>query len=194
MVDIFAVNEAVDVRTTGATRKERRQSLITFLTRLDQDRIRDTLPQLFSNARLNTIAMFHMKLRLLVDDYLQRTWGTFTALPLHAAAKAQDIRLSEEENLRLFQAFYRVQLYRNLFGISMDYDEMNPANRRGQRRQTFVGPDENASIFLSRFSDWEAEEIACVKDYTISKYTGFLAECEKDLARDSPRFEEAFQE
>jgi hypothetical protein len=194
LVDIFAMHEAVDVRTHRVSYDERRSYLIAFLTRLDQERVRDTLPQLFSITRLITIPEFHTTMQLLVDDYLQWTWGSSTALPPPTAAKGHDIPLSSEETLRLFRAFYRVQLYCNLYGISMNCDEMDSANRRSQRRQTFLGPEEIASMFLSRFSDWEAEEIACVKDYMISKYTGILAECEKDLARDSLRFEEAFQE
>ncbi|PGG95923.1 hypothetical protein AJ79_09811 [Helicocarpus griseus UAMH5409] len=81
--------------------------------------------------------------------------------------------LSPVERCRIAGAFYRFELYCNLF------------REYGHGYKTASEPfsaDEQKDIFLARFSPWEIEQLGCIHDYLVEKITpGFVDMAEHDV-------------
>lgn len=78
------------------------------------------------------------------------------------------LNLSPLEQLRLYRAIYRFQIYCNFFGRNLPL-----ANPDGGNTSTEFGEDP-AMGFLSSFPPWELQEIACIWRYLKLRWASIL--------------------
>lgn len=80
------------------------------------------------------------------------------------------LNLAHVEQLRLYRAIYRFQIYCNFFGSDLRL----AAPDGGDRRTRFE--DDPAMKFLHSFPPWEVEEMACIWHYLKSRWASILRE------------------
>ena len=84
-------------------------------------------------------------------------------------------QLSDSETGRLQRAFCRFEIYRYLFArCSPELDH----NTRECARDPALMPQEQASLFLERFPDFQITEINCIRDYLYRRLRGILCQIE----------------
>jgi hypothetical protein len=82
------------------------------------------------------------------------------------------------EETRQLRAFYRFQLFCNLFG-----------NGRHRKLQFHRLDLDILKIFFCLFEPWEAEEIACIYTFVKGRYTQVFREIHWDVHKENPKFE-----
>lgn len=109
----------------------------------------------------------HRKIKLIADDY--RLYAT----PRMRQGREMS-KLTANEQIRLFRAICRYQIFCNFFGGNRPM--MRPPYRvawdRAKRRQQSAVQDQ----FLPSFPPWEIEEIACIWQYLNNRWTAALRE------------------
>ncbi|MCJ1390959.1 hypothetical protein MMC18_003820 [Xylographa bjoerkii] len=106
-------------------------------------------------------------------------------------AEILPIRLSESETSRFLGAFYRLQIYCNLFGYRENHLEEYFPNHRSLKKPSISSAfsyDETWDLFFATMPLWEAEEIACVGVYFRHQWTRVFEEVAPYLSRDAPGF------
>lgn len=96
-----------------------------------------------------------------------------------------DLNLSQIEYARLARAFYRLDLYANLF---YDID-----NRNMNYNQTYIAFLERSVPFLESMRGWELDELLCVRSYIFEGLKSFLNKFDdefmKAFVETAPRIE-----
>lgn len=85
--------------------------------------------------------------------------------------------LSTDEIGRLQRAFCRFEIYRSLFARcspDLDHDVQECS------RDTYVGPAEQASLYLEKFPDYQVAEINCIRDYLVRRLRGICLQLENE--------------
>ncbi|MCJ1397543.1 hypothetical protein MMC11_000737 [Xylographa trunciseda] len=120
-----------------------------------EDVLRFLEEQLF--ARSGDAALTEVGLPELARQHILVEWFTHDLCATVKARRLLDtgvniepFGLSTTERIRIHRAFYRFQLYCNLFSIT------NP-----RRLEDYYARD----AFFARFPTWEVEEFACIQDY-----------------------------
>jgi hypothetical protein len=113
-------------------------------------------------------------------DFCQATLATF---PYSESHPRRYTPLSATELRRLHRALYRFQL------CCMLSNEGPPDSKSSWEFDDV----EKSHKFLSIFPAWRVEEIGCIYDYMISKYTSLFKDIEADLSKTSPRFADEVQ-
>ncbi|KAF5549843.1 hypothetical protein FMEXI_4095 [Fusarium mexicanum] len=83
-------------------------------------------------------------------------------------------QISTTETRRIQRAFYRYQLFCNLFGAVIRKRHDNGTN------------DERLQRFLRNFEPWEIEEILCINEFVQDKYKDVLDDVTWDFHPDDP--------
>ena len=99
--------------------------------------------------------------------------------------------LSINERRRLYRAFYRFDIFCNLFRSwkHPPDDELSKSLNRQHKKGFELEPLEKSSRFLSLFNPWEVEELACVRDYFFNYYGCMLHKFEPDLRKGKPQLD-----
>ncbi len=101
-------------------------------------------------------------------------------------------QLSSHECGRFHRAFYRFEIFCNLFRdwkSSPDDENVSDAPYEDGDISFEMDPMEISSRFLSLFSPWEVEELACVRDYFYNYYRRMLHKFEPDLRDINPHLD-----
>ena len=132
-------------------------------------------------------------MRFFLDDYARNT------LPiLDQLGQSQDLdilpvyppytqnfvpRLSSTETGRLQRAFCRIELYRRLFSrCSHDY----PDGVHSCLRLPFLGPTEQANLFLRNLPAFQITELGCIRDYLFRRLRGIFDDLENEAVQTLP--------
>ncbi|KAJ2991310.1 hypothetical protein NUW58_g2558 [Xylaria curta] len=122
------------------------------------------------------MATYHMS----IARPLLRRYGSWAlqnlrkeVLPSTAAKNTgcgvRDVKLSRSEEIRIFRALYRHEIYHNLFGHNL-----------GERHGSFPHYKVN-DIFFGVFEPWEREAIGCVDAFIRQQYDNIFDEIRGDL-------------
>lgn len=104
--------------------------------------------------------------------------------------------ISHREAYRIQRALYRYELFCILFHEPATFQAEVCAREVGktvlaleQKEKRSLNSQDRSSMFLALFQPWEVEELACVHDFLVRRYTALLEEC---LCRE-PGFREQFK-
>lgn len=84
--------------------------------------------------------------------------------------------LSRSEEIRIFRALYRYEIYHHLFG-----------RNKGRRHGGFRHHEIN-EIFFSQFEPWEAEAVGCIDIFIRQKYEDIFSAVKEGLHPQNARF------
>ncbi|KAI0142922.1 hypothetical protein GGR57DRAFT_484827 [Xylariaceae sp. FL1272] len=99
-----------------------------------------------------------------------------------------DILLSRSEQIRIHRAFYRTQVFNQLWGQSLE--EGNPESYRGVHWGDYSSHDVNYEFF-GLFEPWEADAIASIDLFLRDQYTAIFAEIRDYFLPTNARFKDA---
>lgn len=125
----------------------------------------------FSIPQVVTLVQVQYAVRFAAEGFCQNTLSTH---PLTGQKQDHVAPLSSNEAQRISRAFYRLELFCTIFNqhfseVSHKLDSMDMCH-----------------LFLDQFPPWEVEEVACVRDYIIGRYTQLFAKYEHELVRQRP--------
>lgn len=106
-----------------------------------------------------SLEQFHELVQLFTTDFVARALSKnpVTGSP----EKSEPALITERELYRIQRAFYRFELYCNLF-------KRNEKCRNPIRPPPLVIPFEDQSrLFFHRFAPWENEQLACIHDFLL---------------------------
>ena len=115
-----------------------------------------------------------------------------TALSSHPfpGNQAEDSgQLSSNECRRFYRAFYRFEMFCNLFRNwkdSPDERDLSDALSASDDSTSELDSMEKSSRFLSLFKPWEVEELACVRDFFCNYYRRMLLKFEPEIRNRRP--------
>ncbi|KAF6220122.1 hypothetical protein HO133_003253 [Letharia lupina] len=98
-------------------------------------------------------------------------------------------QLSSNESRRFYRAFYRFEIFCNLFrnwDTPPDDESLPNASSEDGDSTSELDSIEKSSRFLGLFNPWEVEELACVRDYFCSYYRRMLRKFEPELRDRNP--------
>ena len=163
-VDVLAVHSSgsKDFQTT-----RNYQGIRDFIVRYKTHRqhSEETLSKPPSIEEVVEIGVFYMStIRPLIQRYILWTRQSVALLssPAH---------LSVPERTRILRAFYRFQLFCNLFGLVHDFTSTYRT----------LSVEERLRLFLCIYEPWEIEEIACVDYFAKCKFEEVYRNIELDL-------------
>ncbi|KAH6854537.1 hypothetical protein B0I37DRAFT_362267 [Chaetomium sp. MPI-CAGE-AT-0009] len=84
--------------------------------------------------------------------------------------------LSRSEEIRIFRALYRYEIFCHLFGCN-----------KGGRRGDFSDVEIN-EIFIGLFDPWEAEAIGCIDLFLRDKYKDIFEQVKWDFCEENPKY------
>ncbi|RAL05390.1 uncharacterized protein BO80DRAFT_478364 [Aspergillus ibericus CBS 121593] len=119
---------------------------------------------------IQLLQLHDMAIRVL-EDYSRTTKQPFWIEHNTWANDHLPLALSEIEKRRVFRAFYRLQIYRNIFGS---------VERAFNQEKTFTS-EESWQLFFSTMAPWEIEEFACLFQHYCHKYQGIIREVSDNL-------------
>lgn len=98
---------------------------------------------------LATMSRTHSVIDEFATDFARGAWATLSE---HVHGQSQPLTLSPDEELRIFRAFYRMELY---FSLSRHVDTFD---------------DKFGPSFCLRFAPWELEQISSVQEYLEARF------------------------
>ena len=124
-------------------------------------------------------------LRFFIEDYCRNTLPLMeelgqslctSVLPEYSPAiPLSGYHLSDSEVGRLQRAFCRFEIYRSLFArCSPEFDH----DARQCAHKPTLTSEEQASLFLERFPDFQVAEINCIRDYLYRRLRGICSQLE----------------
>lgn len=135
-----------------------------------------------------------LRMQRIANFFLQDYCRTAPAPPwmdsIKWSAEILPIQLSDRETSRFLRAFYRLQIYCNLFGGREIHSEEYFPNHRSLKKPIIADAfsyDEQWDMFFATMPLWEVEEIACVWVYFRNQWTKVFEEVAPYLSRDAPR-------
>ncbi|MCJ1283012.1 hypothetical protein MMC26_002339 [Xylographa opegraphella] len=153
--------DALAVLKSSRLKPWSRESITEFLTSYHGKRFSPSPAWTISDAV--PVSMLHDDISFFMADFVSM------ALAVHPVTGVPDVfpsPLTSREEFRISQAFYRFELYCNLF------------RERGWKDDRFR-PEEQQAIFFDQYSPWENEQLACVHDYLyrrmVAVYNEFAA-------------------
>lgn len=124
-----------------------------------------SLPQIVA------LSQVQYAVRFAAEGFCQNTLSTH---PLTSKKQEHILPLSSNEARRISRAFYRFELFCMI------------CNQPSFKVSHKVSSLDMCHLFLNQFPPWEVEEIACVRDYIIGRYTQLFAKYEHELVRQRP--------
>ncbi|PYI05512.1 hypothetical protein BO78DRAFT_345372 [Aspergillus sclerotiicarbonarius CBS 121057] len=120
---------------------------------------------------------------LVLEDYSKTAKRPFWIEHNKWAHDFLPLVLSDTEKRRIFRAFYRLQIYGNIFGgveRSADSGFSLQHNEWFNKDKTFTG-EESWRLFLATMAPWEIEEFACLFQHCCHRYRGMIREVSDSL-------------
>jgi len=132
-----------------------------------------------AESEIIDIVMFYFS----VIKPLTRRYTEWTLSNLAQETNSKQIYgpLSRTEGTRVLRAFYRFQLFCNLFGV-VNHKSLQP------NRSDFTSID-ILRIFIGLFEPWEVEEIASIYAFSKEHYDKILHDIHWDLHEKNPKFD-----
>ena len=139
--------DAVAVLESSRFRSWNRKLIQEFLADYHQGRLSPSRTWTISDAV--PVSMLHDDICFFMTDFVT---VALAANPVTGVPDVSPSPLTSREKFRISQAFYRFELYCNLF-------------RERCWKDNRFGPEEQREIFFDHYSPWENEQLACVHDY-----------------------------
>ena len=187
LYDAFSAIDSAKIKTSD--RKDRAARVRTYLS--DYRHTRDTWvpPEHLDLETLYGLARLQNHVQHSTQD-LYRVASSSHPFPGTQMMHSEE--LSVNESRRFYRAFYRFDIFCNLFRNwkTPPADELlSKASNRHPENPFVLEPLEKSSRFLSLFNPWEVEELACVRDYFSNYYRRMLRKFEPDLLEWSPNLD-----
>ena len=129
----------------------------------------------------NYIALFHVPVHLAIIIKVVKLQRAVTRIVddfcITKLSRAGANVLSPMERRRITQALYRLQILCGLFGCE---DQKSQVRGSGLYRSHL--PSRVFTQFISRFAPWEVQEIGCMWEYIVTRYSDMLKELGVDDA------------
>ena len=187
LYDAFA---AVDSNTTlSSDVKDRATRVKTFLSEYKDNRHKWTPPEHLDLGRLSGLARLQNQVQNATEDLCRVASSSH---PFTGTQVQHGGPLSANESRRFQRAFYRFEIFCNLFRNwkSPPADEsLSDASNRGRESSSGLDSMEKSSRFLGLFNPWEVEELACVRDYFYNYYRRMLHKFEPELRERKPKLD-----
>ena len=187
LYDAFFTIHSAYTMTTSA--QDRTMRVKGFLSEYKDKRNDWTPPEHLDLESMTKLARLQNQVQHATDDLCQKA---FSCHPFAGKLVGHGGQLSPNENRRFYRAFYRFEIFCRLFRNweAPPADENSSYASDGDRESTSeLESLEKSSRFLSLFSPWEVEELACVRDYFCSYYRHMLQKFEPDLRRTNPKLD-----
>nr|XP_001389569.2 hypothetical protein ANI_1_3094014 [Aspergillus niger CBS 513.88] len=95
------------------------------------------------------------------------------------------LALTETEQRRIIRAFYRLQIYGNIFGSierTVDAEHTSEDNDWQEKQDVFSG-GEMWRLFFGHMAPWEVEEFSCLWEHCCYRYESILREVSDSLVQ-----------
>lgn len=181
-----ALSAIESAKITTSDREDRAARVRSFLS--DYKNTRDTwvppehldLETLYGLARLQNHVQHSTQ-----DLYRVAT----SSHPFPGTQMVHGEELSVNESRRFYRAFYRFDIFCNLFRNWESPPDDELLSDSSDEDPFELEPLEKSSRFLSLFNPWEVEELACVRDYFFNYYRRMLHQFEPDLREGKPHLD-----
>ncbi|KAI9734662.1 MAG: hypothetical protein M1834_002263 [Cirrosporium novae-zelandiae] len=179
LCDAFMANQCSKLRCEGMDRSGRIQAKKEFIEHYKQNHDQPMkLPEKLELQGTVELAYLHIIIHDLVDDFCRSTFEVYT---LSYGRDIEYVPPSPTEKRRIFRAFYRFQIYCNLFSMSGVRSPDTKEFTIPDIQEDFDGADK-PWMFFSIFQPWEVEELGCIRDFIYKRYTEKFQEVEADVA------------
>ena len=187
LYDAFSAIDSTKI--IKGNRKDRAARVRTFLSDYTDTREKWTPPEHLDLEILCRLARLQNHVQYSTEDLCR------IAISSHPFPGTQIVHgedLSINESRRFYRAFYRFDIFCNLFRnwkSPPDDELLSNASDRHHENPFQLEPLEKSSRFLSLFNPWEVEELACVRDYFFNYYRRMLHTFEPDLRERNPHLD-----
>ena len=187
LYDAFSALDSTKI--IKSNRKDRAARVRTFLSDYKDTREKWAPPEHLDLESLYRLARLQNHVQHSTED-LCRVGISSHPFPGTQIVHGED--LSMNESRRFYRAFYRFDIFCNLFRnwkTPPDDELLSNASNRHHENPFELEPLEKSSRFLSLFNPWEVEELACVRDYFFNYYRRMLHKFEPDLRERNPHLD-----
>lgn len=187
LYDAFSAISSSKTLTGNIEDRVRRVKI--FLSEYEDSRETWTSREHFDLEIATRLAQLQIRVHHATEDFCQTA---FSSHPL-TGNQADDCReLSSNETRRLYRAFYRFEIFCNLFRDRRESPidgEPSDASRASKNGISELDSTAKSSRFLGLFNPWEVEELACVRDYFRNYYQRVLLKFEPNLRDRRPNLD-----
>lgn len=177
MPDALAVYDAFKISfrlVKDSSKLERKEQVEAFLK---EYKVRRALPAPVLDAevgldKLVSLARVHRVIRRISCDFVELA---LAQVPSNTRIQRDEERkLSSNEERRIHRSLYRFELFCTLFAEPLTVQTESEVRNS-------VDPMDHVLMFLSIYKTWEVEEMACIRDYIITRHIDLLLECKSEL-------------
>lgn len=177
------------IKTMSSNVEDQAARVNAFLSEYESNRDGWTPPEQFDLERVSRLARLQLQVQHATEDLYQTA---FSSHPFTGQLLGHGGPLSLDEIRRLCRAFYRFEIFCNLFRNRRDMtveDKLRHSSYVDTETVSEMDSREKSSQFLSLFNPWEVEELACVRDFLYNYYRRMLHRFEPDLRERNPRLD-----
>ena len=174
---LFDAGLVQDVSQLTWSTEGRRRELYCLVTGHSQmSRDSESPPLLYNESGLEYFKALHRRHAVVTQITSDFCEATLSVHPVTGERIQPHRELSTNEKRRIHRALYRFELFRVLF--------TEPTNTEDYPKdEWYFTALEQSLLYLHCFRVWEIEELACVRDYMIRRYTEILQECSSELSK-----------
>ena len=187
---LYDAFSAIDSNRTLTSNFEDRVARVkSFLSEYKDSRARWTPPEHLDLKSACRLARLQNQVQHATKNFCQVAFSCYSLVGNREELCEQ---LSSHECGRFHRAFYRFEIFCNLFRnwkSSPDDEDLSDASYEDGDSSFEIDSMEKSSRFLSLFSPWEVEELACVRDYFHNYYHRMLHKFEPDLRDRNPHLD-----
>ena len=187
LYDAFSAIDSIKIMTSEM--QDRAARVRTFLSDYKDTRDEWAPPELLDLETLYSLARLQNHVQHTTEDLCR---VAISSHPFPGTQIVHGEELSINERRRLYRAFYRFDIFCNLFRnweTPPDDELLSNASYRHHENEFELEPLEKSSRFLSQFNPWEVEELACVREYFFNYYRRMLHRFEPDLRERRPHLD-----
>ena len=173
-------------KTMTSNRKDRAARVRTFLSDYRDTRDKWAPPEHLDPESLYRLAGLQNHIQHSTEDLCR---AAISSHPFPGTQIVHGQELSINENRRFYRAFYRFDIFCNLFRNWKTPPDEELLSNASNDNPFELEPLEKSSRFLSLFKPWEVEELACVRDYFFNYYRRMLHNFEPDLRERKPNLD-----
>jgi len=175
--DALAVHKAFQIGFDGSVGRKDGVKLFLSEYKAERSSLSQAMYDSLDTQTLESLSHLQSVVAKIASDFCKTTLSTH---PVTGEMIQPHEGLSRNEKRRIYRALYRFEMFIALFtvprgaevplGCDYYFDAIN---------QSF--------LFLHIFQIWEVEELACVRDYLIRRYTEIIQECSSELLQIRPK-------
>lgn len=176
-------------KTISSNVEERAARVDAFLSEYESNRDGGTPPEQFDLESVSRLARLQLQVQHATEGLCEVAFSShqFTGELLGHGGP-----LSLDEICRFCRAFYRFEIFCNLFRNRRDMtveDNLRHPSHGDIETVPEIDSIEKSSQFLSLFNPWEVEELACVRDFLYNYYRRMLHRFEPDFRERNPNLD-----